>query len=116
MRGLVWHVQGMPLRILVVDDKPDFVDWMMHGLRANGIECLAAFTGMEALDAARLVKPDAVMLDSLLPDLDGFTVCEMLRRHPATVGMPVLMLTCLGGSSNATDLPLGQVNSQGLSF
>jgi DNA-binding response OmpR family regulator len=88
----------MGMRVLVVDDEPDFVDLIVHGLRANGFDCAEASNGMDALEKARTLKPDAVILDIMLPDLDGFTVCEMLRRQPLTARIPVLMLTCLGGA------------------
>jgi DNA-binding response OmpR family regulator len=88
----------MSAHVLLVDDEPDFLDLMAHGLRANGFECSTAGTGMEALARARQLKPDAVVLDIMLPDLDGFTICEMLRRHSATARIPVVMLTCLGGA------------------
>lgn len=88
----------MGLHVLVVDDEPDFVELIDHVLRANGFECSVAYSGLEALNKARKLKPDAVILDIMLPDLDGFTICEMIRRHPCTSTIPVLMLTCLGGS------------------
>ena len=88
----------MGLHVLVVDDEPDFLELIAHGLKANGFECSEAFNGMQALEKAREGKPDVVILDIMLPDLDGFTICEMLRRHPSTSTIPVLMLTCLGGA------------------
>jgi len=88
----------MEPRVLVVDDEPDFVELMTHGLGANGFECASACTGLEGLEKARAFRPDAILLDVMLPDLDGFTVCEMFRRQPATERVPVLMLTCLGGT------------------
>lgn len=88
----------MSAHVLLVDDEPDFVELMAHGLRAKGFECSTAGTGMEALAKARQLQPDAVVLDIMLPDLDGFTICEMLRRHSATARIPVVMLTCLGGA------------------
>lgn len=88
----------MGRHVLVVDDEPDFVELIVHVLQANGFECSVACSGLEALDKARELRPDAVILDIMLPDLDGFTICEMLRRHPGTSRTPVLMLTCLGGS------------------
>lgn len=87
----------MSTHVLVVDDDPDFVELMTHGLRANGFECSEAFNGMDALDKAREVRPDAVVLDIMLPDLDGFTICEMLRRDAAHSRIAVLMITCLDG-------------------
>lgn len=87
----------MVTKVLVVDDEPDFVELIAHGLQANGFHCSEAFSGMEALAKARKVKPDAVILDIMLPDLDGFTVCEMLRRDPLNSNIAVLMMTCLNG-------------------
>jgi DNA-binding response OmpR family regulator len=95
---MTWHLSVVDLKVLVVDDEPDFVDLIVHGLQANGIECLEATNAMQALEKARDLVPDAVILDIMLPDLDGFTVCEMLRRQPSTARIPVVMLTCLGGT------------------
>jgi DNA-binding response OmpR family regulator len=87
----------MANHVLVVDDEPEFLELITHGLRANGYECSEAENGMEALQSAREQRPDAVMLDVMLPDLDGFTICEMLRRNPDNHGTAVLMMTCLNG-------------------
>ena len=88
----------MERHVLVVDDEPEFVELVAHVLTANGFRCSAASSGLEGLDQARKLRPDAMILDIMLPDLDGFTICEMLRRHPDTERIPVLMLTCLGGT------------------
>ena len=88
----------MGRHVLVVDDEPEFAELLEHVLHANDFECSVAGTGQEALDKARNLRPDAVILDIMLPDLDGFTICEMLRRHPGTSKIPILMLTCLGGA------------------
>jgi DNA-binding response OmpR family regulator len=88
----------MGKHVLVVDDEPELGELIAHGLKANGFECSLAVNGLDGLDKARRLHPDAVVLDIMLPDLDGFTVCEMLRRQPSTARIPVVMLTCLGGA------------------
>jgi len=88
----------MKKHVLIVDDEPDFLELIAHCLQANGFESSSARDGMEGLDKARRLRPDAVILDVMLPDLDGFTICEMLRNSKATCRIPVLMLTCLGGT------------------
>jgi DNA-binding response OmpR family regulator len=88
----------MDKHVLVVDDEVEFGELIAHGLKANGFECSLAVNGLEGLDKARRLHPDAVVLDIMLPDLDGFTICELLRRQPSTARIPVVMLTCLGGT------------------
>jgi len=66
-------------------------------LRDAGFTVCTAATGTEALHRARRQLPDLIVLDVLLPDLDGMSVCEILRQQPSTAGIPVLMLTALGG-------------------
>ncbi|MCU0787656.1 MAG: response regulator [Verrucomicrobia bacterium] len=88
----------MGLHVLVVDDEPDFVELVAHTLQAKGFEVSSSLGGMDGMDKAVRLRPDALLLDVMLPDLDGFTVCEILRRQPAVSHMAVLMLTCLGGT------------------
>jgi len=84
--------------ILVVDDEPEFGQLVEYGLEATGYSCTLALTGDDGLKLARQLKPAAIILDVMLPDLDGFTICEILRRNTATADIPVLLLTCLGGT------------------
>ncbi|GAA1217287.1 response regulator transcription factor [Kitasatospora nipponensis] len=78
-------------RILVVDDEPDLVEVLCGALRYEGWEALGAATGTEAVHAARAWAPDAVVLDMMLPDLDGLTVLARIQEdHPET---RVLFLT-----------------------
>ena len=86
------------MHILVVDDEPDFVELVTYGLEANGFSCSSAANGMLGLDMARRLRPSALVLDVMLPDLDGFSICEMIRKQPGLSSMPVLLLTCLGGT------------------
>ncbi|MGC4750037.1 response regulator transcription factor [Micromonospora sp. DT201] len=82
---------GEPVRVLVVDDEPTLTDLLSMALRYEGWQVRSAGNGMAALSAARQFQPDAVVLDVMLPDLDGFQVLRRLREHAPTV--PVLFLT-----------------------
>src|SRR5215475_1408072 len=87
----------MAQRILVVDDEPDIVDLVSFNLKAEGYEVITAANGLEALNAARASLPDLIVLDLMLPELDGLSVCEILRRLPSTAPIPVIMLTAWKG-------------------
>ncbi|MEW2384203.1 response regulator transcription factor [Micromonospora sp. NPDC047707] len=82
---------GQPVRVLVVDDEATLTDLLSMALRYEGWQVRTAGNGMAALSAARQFQPDAVILDVMLPDLDGFAVLRRLREVYPTV--PVLFLT-----------------------
>lgn len=82
---------GQPVRVLVVDDESTLADLLSMALRYEGWQVRTAGNGMAALSAARQFQPDAVVLDVMLPDLDGFAVLRRLREVAPTV--PVLFLT-----------------------
>ena len=82
-----------PVRVLVVDDEPLIVEMLTMGLNYEGFEVSVARTGFEAIEQARLKKPDLVILDIMLPGIDGVEVCRRLRAG-SDVG--ILMLTALG--------------------
>jgi len=84
-------------RILIVEDDPDMVELLRLALTDAGYSTRAATAGKEALRMAQLSPPDLVILDVLLPGMNGFSVCEELRRNPATAGVPVVMTTVLPG-------------------
>ena len=79
--------------ILVVDDEPDLLELIETNLCAAGFHVLTAATGSEALRQARKSKPRLILLDVMLPELDGLEVCKMLRHDPATRSIPIIMLT-----------------------
>ena len=87
----------MAQKILVVDDEPDIVELVAFNLQAEGYEVITATNGLEALNAARADLPDLIVLDLMLPELDGLSVCEILRRLPSTAPIPVIMLTAWKG-------------------
>lgn len=80
-------------RILVVDDEPETIELVEFNLRQSGYEVLSASNGAEALRKARSITPDLVVLDLMLPEIEGTEVCKLLRRDPATARIPIVMLT-----------------------
>jgi CheY-like chemotaxis protein len=89
----------MKPRILIVDDEVDVVTLLQYVLGEAGCEVATATSGVEALRQARLVRPDAVLLDIQLPDRDGFSVCEQLRAQPETARLPVILFSNHGGAA-----------------
>jgi DNA-binding response OmpR family regulator len=82
-------------KILVVEDDPDLVELLSFNLRGYGFTVSTANDGLDALKKARTILPDLILLDLMLPELDGFGVCEILRREPATAGIPIIMVTAM---------------------
>jgi DNA-binding response OmpR family regulator len=79
--------------VLVVEDEPDIRALIVLHLARDGFRCRTAGTGVEALRAVRTTPPDLVILDLMLPELDGLDVCRRLRQDPLSVAMPIIMLT-----------------------
>jgi DNA-binding response OmpR family regulator len=84
----------MPARILVVDDEPPIVDLLVYNLRRADYQVVVARDGEEALAQARQEQPDLIILDLMLPKLDGLEVCKLLRRER---DVPIIMLTARDG-------------------
>jgi DNA-binding response OmpR family regulator len=83
----------MAERILVVDDEPRFVRLIEANLQTEGFEVLKAKNGKEAVDAVATQKPDLVLLDVMMPEMDGFEACERIREFST---VPIVMLTAKG--------------------
>jgi len=79
--------------VLVVEDEPDIRHLIVHHLEREGFRCREASTGADALRAVRTSTPDLIVLDLMLPEMDGLTVCRRLRGEPATAAVPIIMLT-----------------------
>jgi len=82
-------------RILIVDDERDFIELVQYRLAGLGCEFIVAGNGVQALSQARQFKPSLILLDILLPDLDGLSVCEILRRQPSTKKIPIIFMSAL---------------------
>ncbi|MGA2854855.1 MAG: response regulator [Verrucomicrobiota bacterium] len=85
----------MMRRILIVDDERDFIELLQYRLAGLGCEFIVASDGLQALSQARQFKPDLILLDILLPDLDGLSVCEILRLQPSTRKIPIIFVSAL---------------------
>lgn len=79
--------------ILSVDDEQDVTDLVQFHLTRAGYEVMTAANGREALACVSSRRPDLILLDLMLPDIDGFGVCEILRRESATAAIPIVILT-----------------------
>jgi diguanylate cyclase (GGDEF)-like protein len=94
----------MPETILVVDDDPDIARFVEVNLRSAGYEVAVAGDGEEALQRASEMRPDLVLLDVMMPRIDGFEVAQRLRRNPQTANTSIIMLTA---KALSTDKVLG---------
>lgn len=98
----------MRKKILVVEDDADLVELLRFNLKKAGFAVGTAFDGIEALKKARSLLPDLILLDLMLPELDGFAVCEVLRRDPNTASVPVIILTAMSSQlARLTGLEVG---------
>jgi DNA-binding response OmpR family regulator len=85
----------MRKKLLVVDDNSDLLELLRLAFKEAGYSVATAANGLEALKKMRLLAPDLIVLDLVLPELDGFAVCETLRRDPNFAAVPVIVLTGL---------------------
>lgn len=85
----------MPHRatILAVDDETELTELLRYHLTRAGYQVAVAHNGWEAIESVRRGHPDLILLDLMLPDLDGFGVCEILRQDPATATIPVIIIS-----------------------
>jgi two-component system alkaline phosphatase synthesis response regulator PhoP len=93
-------------KILTVDDEVDFLKILKLRLEANGYEVITAFDGEEALEKIKSQKPDLVILDVMLPKLNGEEVCRDIRKDPVFNKTPIIMLT---GRCTDVDRIVGRV-------
>jgi two-component system, OmpR family, response regulator VicR len=83
----------MANKIMVVDDEPDVVDLVKLVLESDGFDVVTAYSGKEALDKIVQEMPDLVLLDIMMPQMDGWEVYSRIKAHPMTKDIPVAMLT-----------------------
>jgi two-component system response regulator RpaA len=86
--------------ILVIDDDPDICEIVRINLEGAGYNVSVATDGVAGLTAVRTLLPDLIILDVLMPGLDGWQVLEAIETDPVTAGRPVIMLTCKGGDQD----------------
>jgi len=83
-------------RILFIEDEPDQITMISLRLKKNGYEVIASLDGEEGLQKAVAEKPDLILVDVIMPGIDGFEVCRRLRKDPATERIPIISTTAAG--------------------
>jgi len=91
----------MKYRILIVEDETDLLDAVSYALKREGLQPVRCTRGEEALHLVREKRPDLVLLDLMLPGMDGLEVCRRLRSDPETARIPILMATAKAEESDA---------------
>lgn len=95
-------------KILVVEDEEDIRELLRYNLSKEGYQVTGAASGEGALKTARILQPDLMILDLMLPGVDGLEVCRLLKRDPRTQHLPIVMLTAKGEEADiVTGLELG---------
>ena len=95
----------MTAKILIVDDEPSNLDTMEAFLVGEGYELHFAANGLVALEKARNVRPDLILLDVMMPELDGFAVTRRIRQDPAVRSMPIILVTAIFAAAPARICP-----------
>lgn len=83
----------MPKKILIVDDEADLVETLTYRLKAAGFDVASACDGVDGLGKARREKPDLILLDVMMPKMDGYQVCRLLKFSNDTKYIPIIILT-----------------------
>lgn len=91
-------------KILVVDDEKNIVELIKMNLELSGFEVISAYSGGEAINKAISLNPDLILLDLMLPDIDGFEVCRMMKQSEKVKDIPIIMITA---KSEETDKVIG---------
>lgn len=82
-------------KILLVDDDPDFVEAVKVIVESGGYEVRVAYDGQEGLEAVAEEKPDLIVLDVMMPVMNGHAACAKLKKDPATASIPIILLTAV---------------------
>lgn len=85
----------MAKKILIVDDEPHIIQTVQSRLQASGYEVIGALTGKDGLAKAQTEQPDLILLDIILPDIDGGVIAQKLKEKPLTADIPIVFLTCI---------------------
>jgi len=91
----------MSKKVLIVDDEPSIIVALQFLMEQNGYETLVAFSGEEAMETIARQHPDLILLDIMLPVVDGFEVCQRVRENPEWKNIRIVLVTALGSEANA---------------
>ena len=83
-------------KILIIDDDPDVLETMTAVLETRDYQVLTALSGLEGISKAGKEKPDLIIMDVLMPEVDGFTTCKMIKENKEIKNIPVILLTGTG--------------------
>jgi two-component system alkaline phosphatase synthesis response regulator PhoP len=89
-------------RILVVDDEPDFAAIVQNNLEKEGFEVDVAYNGVEGMEKVQANRPDAIVLDVMMPEKDGYKMCAELKGSDALSDIPVILLTAVASHVTST--------------
>lgn len=103
--GTDWGMISMDTKILVIEDDPVGLRYVRFTLEKHGYQVITAGNGLEGLRKARTEEPDLIILDVMLPGMDGYEICHRLRAEPATARLPILMFSA---RSQEKDKAVGQ--------
>lgn len=92
-------------KILIVDDEQDIVESLQFVLEATGFECHCAYNGEDGLNLAREILPDLIILDVMMPKINGFKICRLLKYDNKYKNIPILMVTA---RSQVEDQQIGE--------
>jgi DNA-binding response OmpR family regulator len=92
----------MPKKVLIVDDEPGIIVALQFLMEQNGYATIVAFSGEEAMEAVAQHHPDLILLDIMLPVVDGFEVCQRIRENKDWSDIRIVLVTALGNDANVT--------------
>lgn len=90
----------MRKKVLIVDDEPTTVQLLEYVLEKNNYDSISAFSGLKAIEKVKEEKPDLILLDVMMPGMDGIEVCQTLKEDASTKDIPIIFLTALGQESD----------------
>ena len=83
-------------KVLIIDDDPVIVELVTTLLQSRSYDVITAFDGVDGLEKAKIEQPNIILLDIIMPTMDGYEVCDELKKDKNTKKIPVVMLTCVG--------------------
>lgn len=86
----------MKKKVLIVDDEPNIIVPLQFLMEQNGYRVMVAATGEEAMETVAMRKPDLILLDIMLPGVDGYQVCQNIRENPQWEGIKVVFISAMG--------------------
>ncbi len=89
-------------RILVIDDEPDFASIVQANLKSEGFDVDVAYDGVEGMEKVKANPPDAIVLDVMMPEKDGYEVCAELKKDKKYENIPIIMLTAVADHVGST--------------